>query len=63
MIASAQKIEHYEISGYGTAKTYAKTLGHQEAASLLDQTLKEEYSTDQQLTNLAESHINRRAEM
>ncbi len=58
MIASAQKIEHYEISGYGTARTYAEELGLDQAASLLEQTLKEESQTDQKLTQLAESHIN-----
>jgi ferritin-like metal-binding protein YciE len=58
LIAAAQKVEHYEITGYGTAKTYAEMLGHQEAAKLLDQTLSEEYSTDERLTKLAESHIN-----
>jgi ferritin-like metal-binding protein YciE len=58
LIASAQKVEHYEIAGYGTAKTYANTLGHQDAARLLDQTLSEEYATDERLTRLAESHIN-----
>jgi ferritin-like metal-binding protein YciE len=58
MIAAAQKIEHYEISGYGTARTYANTLGHQRAASLLEKTLQEESQTDEKLTRLAESHIN-----
>lgn len=58
MIAAAQKIEHYEISGYGTARTYASTLGHQRAASLLEKTLQEESQTDEKLTRLAESHIN-----
>lgn len=63
MLASAQKVEHYEISGYGTAKTYAEMLGRHDAARLLDQTLKEEYSTDDRLTNLAENVVNIQAEM
>ena len=58
LIADAQKVEHYEIAGYGTAKTYAEMLGNQEAVRLLDQTLSEEYATDERLTKLAESHIN-----
>lgn len=58
LIASAQKIEHYEISGYGTARAYAKMLGKHDAAGLLDKTLKEESQTDERLTTLAESHIN-----
>lgn len=58
LLASAQKVEHYEISGYGTAKTYARMLGHLDAADLLDQTLKEEYAADDLLTRIAESHIN-----
>ncbi|RPI30369.1 MAG: ferritin-like domain-containing protein [Chloroflexota bacterium] len=58
MIAAAQKVEHYEISGYGTVRTYAETLGRQEFADLLDKTLDEESRTDEMLTRLAESHIN-----
>jgi ferritin-like metal-binding protein YciE len=58
LIADAQKVEHYEIAGYGTAKTYAEMLGKKEAVRLLDQTLSEEYATDERLTRLAESHIN-----
>jgi ferritin-like metal-binding protein YciE len=61
LIASAQKVEHYEIAGYGTAKTYAQMLGKSDAARLLDQTLSEEYATDERLTKLAESHINAEA--
>ena len=53
MIAAAQKVEHYEISGYGTAHTWARTLGKDEVASLLEQTLEEEKETDQKLTDLA----------
>jgi ferritin-like metal-binding protein YciE len=63
LVASAQKVEHYEISGYGTAKTYAQMLGRQDAARLLDQTLKEEYSTDERLTGLAENVVNIKAQL
>jgi ferritin-like metal-binding protein YciE len=62
IIASAQKVEHYEICGYGTARTYARELGLEEVARLLEQTLNEEYHADDLLTQLAESRINMRAE-
>ena len=58
IIAAAQRIEHYEIAGYGTARTFAKTLGFTDAADLLQQTLDEESQTDRMLTDLAESEIN-----
>jgi len=61
LIASAQKVEHYEISSYGTARTYAKQLGYTNAARLLQQTLEEERQTDEKLTSLAERSINPRA--
>jgi ferritin-like metal-binding protein YciE len=61
LIACAQRIEHYEIAGYGTACTYAKYLGHQEALKLLKETLSEEKKTDERLTVLAESTINVKA--
>lgn len=61
LIASAQRAEHYEISGYGTARTYAKALGHDKTAKMLDKTLDEESKTDEKLTKIAESHINQRA--
>jgi ferritin-like metal-binding protein YciE len=54
IIAAAQRVEHYEISGYGTARTYANLLGQEEAAGLLEETLEEEKETDQKLTQLAE---------
>lgn len=54
IIAAAQRVEHYEIAGYGTARTYANLLGENEAAELLEQTLNEEKETDQKLTQLAE---------
>ena len=55
IIAAAQKVEHYEISSYGTVRNYANLLGQQEAVSLLEQTLEEEKQTDQKLTTLAQS--------
>lgn len=58
LIAAAQKVEHYEIAGYGTVRTYARLLGHSEAERLLEQTLEEEKETDHKLTELAESEIN-----
>ncbi len=61
LIASVQRVEHYEIAGYGTAKTYARMLGHNQAAHLLEETLQEEKKTDHMLTELAESKINARA--
>jgi len=54
IIAAAQRVEHYEIAGYGTAKTYARLLGEDEDAELLEQTLQEEKETDQKLTELAD---------
>jgi len=62
LIAAAQRVEHYEIAGYGTARTYAQQLGHSEQASLLQETLDEEGETDKLLTALAESSINIEAE-
>ena len=61
LIAAAQRVEHYEIAGYGTARTFANLLGEQEAASLLQQTLQEEKETDTKLNQLAEA-INVEAE-
>jgi ferritin-like metal-binding protein YciE len=58
LIGAAQKVEHYEMAGYGTARTYARLLGNEQAARLLQQTLDEEGQTDKKLTALAESHIN-----
>jgi ferritin-like metal-binding protein YciE len=54
IIGAAQRVEHYEIAGYGTAKEFAQILGEQEHVSLLEQTLAEEKQTDQKLTQLAE---------
>jgi ferritin-like metal-binding protein YciE len=58
MIGAAQRVEHYEIAGYGTARTYAEMLGHVEAAELLQQTLDEEKETDQLLSELALTSVN-----
>ena len=54
MIAGAQRVEHYEIAGYGTVRTYAKLLGRNDWAQLLQQTLDEEKQTDLKLNQLAE---------
>jgi ferritin-like metal-binding protein YciE len=58
LIAAAQRIEHYELAGYGTVRTYAQLLGEKDAAKLLQQTLDEEGDADKKLTQLAESSIN-----
>jgi ferritin-like metal-binding protein YciE len=62
IIASAQKIEHYEICGYGTAKAFALELNRKDIAQLLDQTLNEEYFSDDLLTKLAVGRLNQEAE-
>jgi ferritin-like metal-binding protein YciE len=62
LIACAQKVEHYEICGYGTARSYAAELELHQVASLLEETLNEEYDADDKLTFLAESRINKQAE-
>jgi ferritin-like metal-binding protein YciE len=61
LISAAQRVEHYEIAAYGFVRTYANLLGEDDAAELLEQTLKEEKETDQKLTKLAEK-INVEAE-
>jgi len=61
LIAAAQRVEHYEIAGYGTVRTYARMLKETEAERLLQQTLDEEGETDKKLTQLAESLVNREA--
>ena len=61
LAASAQTVEHYEIARYGTLKTWARQLGMDEAAKLLDQTLQEEIKTDKLLTDLATKNVNRKA--
>ena len=60
LIAAAQRVEHYEIAGYGTVRTYAKLLGGDEAAKLLQETL-DEGLADKKLTQIAESLVNREA--
>ena len=61
LIASAQRVEHYEMAAYGTLVAWARAMGHTEAADLLEQTLDEEKATDEKLTALAESGINQEA--
>lgn len=61
IIASAQKVEHYEIASYGTLRTFAQTLGLKGAVELLEQTLTEEKAADEKLTEVAESSINMQA--
>lgn len=58
LIAAAQKVEHYEISSYGTARAWAKLLGYDKAAQLLEESLKEESMANEKLTKVAESHVN-----
>lgn len=58
LISAAQRVEHYEMAGYGCARTYAHMLGLQEHADLLQRTLDEEGDTDHKLTDLAETVIN-----
>lgn len=62
LIASAQRIEHYEIAGYGTARTFANRLGETDVADLLQATLDEESETDERLTEVAENLVNDEAE-
>jgi len=62
IIAAAQRIEHYEIAGYGTARTFASILGEDEAEDLLQETLDEEGAADEKLTEIAESVVNEDAE-
>jgi ferritin-like metal-binding protein YciE len=62
LLAAAQAVEHYEMSRYGTLKTWAQELGLPDAAALLDATLKEEKATDAALTTLAKSVVNVEAE-
>lgn len=61
MIAAAQAVEHYEISRYGTLIEWARRLGMNEAADLLDETLQQEKATDKKLTELAAGSLNRQA--
>jgi ferritin-like metal-binding protein YciE len=62
LLAAAQAVEHYEMSRYGTLKTWADELGLEQAVALLDQTLQEEKKTDEALTKLAEAVVNQEAQ-
>ena len=62
LLAAAQAVEHYEISRYGTLRTWAQELGLNDAVRLLDQTLDEEKKTDATLTKIAEAAVNQQAE-
>jgi len=61
LIASAQRVEHYEMAAYGAVRTYARRLGFEDQARLLQQTLDEEGQADKRLTTLAESYVNEEA--
>lgn len=61
LIAAAQRVEHYEIAGYGCARTFARRLNHAGVARLLEQTLKEEGAADKKLTQIAEKSVNPQA--
>lgn len=63
IISAAQKVEHYEIASYGTLCAWARTLGEDKVAALLEKTLEEERDADSTLTNVAESSINEEAMM
>jgi ferritin-like metal-binding protein YciE len=60
LIGASQRVEHYEMAGYGTARDFAKLLGMADAVSLLEQTLEEEKAADQKLTGIAKS-VNKQA--
>jgi ferritin-like metal-binding protein YciE len=61
LIAAAQRVEHYEMAGYGTVRTLAEQLGQREAARILQETLDEERAADKKLTEIAESRVNVKA--
>ena len=61
LIAAAQRVEHYEMAGYGSVRAFAQQLGMSEAAQILQQTLDEEKSADQKLTTIAETAVNTQA--
>jgi ferritin-like metal-binding protein YciE len=63
LIGAAQRVEHYEIAAYGTARTHARQLGYISTVNLLEQTLGEEKEADQKLTRLAENNVNVRSAM
>jgi ferritin-like metal-binding protein YciE len=58
LIAAAQRVEHYEMAGYGCLRTWAQQMGNKEVARILEKTLNEEKETDQKLTDLAENLVN-----
>jgi ferritin-like metal-binding protein YciE len=62
LLAAAQAVEHYEMSRYGTLRTWAEELGLSQSVKLLDATLAEEKKTDEALTQLAKTNVNRHAE-
>ena len=61
LIVALQKVEHYEIAGYGSCVAFAKLLGNAEAAGLLGKTLEEEMAADQRMTQIAQKSVNLRA--
>ncbi|PYT13729.1 MAG: YciE/YciF family protein [Acidobacteria bacterium] len=61
IIAAAQRVEHYEMAGYGTVRTFARRLGFEKLAGLLQTTLEEEAAADRKLTQIAERQVNIRA--
>ena len=61
LISAAQRIEHYEMAGYGSARSFARRLGHEQAAEMLQETLNEEGQADHKLTELAEQTVNAEA--
>lgn len=61
LIAAAQRVEHYEMSGYGTARAFAQTLGNEEAARILDEILEQEAAANDKLNKLATDKINQSA--
>jgi ferritin-like metal-binding protein YciE len=61
LIGAAQRVEHYEIAAYGTARSLAQQLGHTDAAKLLNETLDEESAADEKLTTIAEKSVNKAA--
>jgi len=62
LIAAAQRVEHYEMAGYGTVRTFARTLGLNDVAQLLQETLNEEGAADKKLTQIAERQVNPQAQ-
>ena len=62
LICAAQKVEHYEMAGYGCARTFAQQLGHSEVADLLQETLDEEGEADKKLNDIAETVVNQEAQ-